>query len=241
MHSCEAVHTAKGFDDRSPGHQPPRVALHEGCLCVSSLELMRPCDPLLLPPASAAPPKSSLGSALLFLHVSRRRCRAFRPALLLPSVTMATPSSSTGFASQAGGPSVISYSYTDFPWRLLAYDIGQFFRLAWALPYIILPAWPSDSGHLAELSATRANVFCVAVHVVLCLLQLAFLLSLPCWRCCPSGRPPWAVGAFLALNSALCLLLNGRTIEYWSDPEYAPELPEHAHEQWVFLNGVAVG
>ncbi len=86
---------------------------------------------------------------------------------------------STVFASQAGGRSVINYSYTDLPWRLVAYDIYQFFRLAWALPYILLPTSPRDSGDLDELSCNFGNVFCIAVHVVLCVLQLAFILSLP--------------------------------------------------------------
>ncbi len=148
---------------------------------------------------------------------------------------------STVFASQAGGRSVINYSYTDLPWRLVAYDIYQFFRLAWALPYILLPTSPRDSGDLDELSCNFGNVFCIAVHVVLCVLQLAFILSLPFLILFPIWMAALVVAAFMAVNYALCLLLNGSVIEYRSDPEYAPALPEHDHEQWIFLNGVAVG
>ena len=69
--------------------------------------------------------------------------------------------------SQVGGESVMNHSYTDFPWKLLAYDIGQFFRLAWALPYIVWPLAPTDSGSLDELAWTPQNAFCIVVHVVI--------------------------------------------------------------------------
>lgn len=153
-----------------------------------------------------------------------------------------TVSASTAFGSQVGGKSVINYSYTDDPWRLMAYDIYQFFRLAWALPYILFPITPSDSGPLSELYPSFANLFCIAVHAVLCLLQLLFLLSLPLMVVLPVWTSLLLVGGFLILNHVFCLLLNGKgKIEYHSDPALAAPLPEHAHEQWIFLNGVAVG
>ncbi|RYC65012.1 hypothetical protein CHU98_g1198 [Xylaria longipes] len=114
------------------------------------------------------------------------------------------------FGSQVGGKSVINYSYTDLPWRLVAYDIKYFFTFAWALPWIVWPVRPCDGGHFDELSFTADNV----------------------WS---------ALGIFFTINWLLCLCLNGNTITYKSDPKYAPALPEHQHEQWIFLNGVAVG
>ena len=54
--------------------------------------------------------------------------------------------------SQIGGKSVINYSYTDMPWKLMAFDIYYFFVFIWALPHILLPMRPADSGDLAELS-----------------------------------------------------------------------------------------
>jgi hypothetical protein len=57
--------------------------------------------------------------------------------------------------------------------------------------------------------------------------------------------PVWTaaglVALFMLVNKALCTLLNGEGVEYHSDPEYAPALPEHAHEQWIYINGVAAG
>ncbi|KAF6834838.1 hypothetical protein CPLU01_04733 [Colletotrichum plurivorum] len=143
--------------------------------------------------------------------------------------------------SQVGGSSVINYSYTDFPYKLLAYDIYWFFQYAWALPWIVWPITPSDSGDLDELAFTRQNLFCIFVHLILCILQIGFILCLPFTIFFPLWIDAIAVGAFLAVNYLLCLFLNGPTLTYTSDPKYAPALDEHAHEQWIFLNGVAVG
>ncbi|KAK2015415.1 hypothetical protein LZ32DRAFT_616088 [Colletotrichum eremochloae] len=143
--------------------------------------------------------------------------------------------------SQVGGSSVINYSYTDFPYKLLAWDIYYFFQYIWALPWIIWPLTPADSGDLDELAFTRQNLFCIFMHIILFVLQLAFILALPFAILLPIWVAGLALAAFFTLNYLLCLLLNGPTLTYHSDPKYAPELPEHAHEKWVFLNGVAVG
>ncbi|KAK3319842.1 hypothetical protein B0T19DRAFT_361541 [Cercophora scortea] len=136
-----------------------------------------------------------------------------------------TPDSSQTifFGSQVGGRSVINYSYTDLPWKLMAYDIYYFLTFSWALPHIVLPLTPSDSGYLAELSFTAKNIFCIVIHIVL-LWTAAILIVL-----------------FFLVNYGLCELLNGKDVEYHSHPHYAEASPEHAHEQWVFINGVAAG
>ncbi|KAK1979202.1 hypothetical protein LZ30DRAFT_751575 [Colletotrichum cereale] len=143
--------------------------------------------------------------------------------------------------SQVGGSSVISYSYTDFPYKLLAWDIYYFFQYIWALPWIVWPVTPTDSGDLDELAFTRQNIFCIFMHLILFVLQIAFILALPFAILLPIWMAGLALAAFFTLNYLLCLLLNGPTLTYTSDPKYAPELPEHAHEKWIFLNGVAVG
>ena len=166
---------------------------------------------------------------------SRRRRQASAPSRLAGGVT------ATAFGSQAGGMSVISYCYTDLPWKLMMADMYQFARLAWAVPYILLPMCPSDSDDLDELALTWKNAFCVVVHVVLAVLQLLFLVSLPLAALFPVWVVALGVSGFLLLNHVLCMLLNSRDTEFTSDPCYAPALPEHAREQWIFLNGVAVG
>ncbi|KID78593.1 uncharacterized protein G6M90_00g044140 [Metarhizium brunneum] len=145
------------------------------------------------------------------------------------------------YRSQIGGTSVINYSYTDFPFKLLLKDVHYFFVYCWALPWILLPIRPCGSGELDELYPSGKNIFCILIHFILVLLQLAFILVLPLGIIFPVWITALGVGGFMTLNWALCKLLNGKDITFHSDEKYAKARPEHAHEQWVFLNGVAVG
>ena len=146
------------------------------------------------------------------------------------------------FGSQVGGKSVINYSYTDLPAKLLLWDARYFAVFAWALPWIVWPVRPCPGGAFDELAPTRANLTCVLVHAVLVALQVGFLAALPGALALPAWLALLAVAAFLAFNKLLCrIFLNGPSIIYHSDPEYAPAREEHAHEQWIFMNGVAVG
>ncbi|KAI8624156.1 hypothetical protein F5Y19DRAFT_480925 [Xylariaceae sp. FL1651] len=145
------------------------------------------------------------------------------------------------FGSQVGGKSVINYSYTDLPWNLVAWDIKYFFTFAWALPWIIWPVRPCDGGHFDELSFTAENVWCIFIHILLVILQLCFLIALPIAFLLPVYLFVAALAVFFLVNGLLCRCLNGSTITYDSDPKYAQALEEHQHEQWIFLNGVAVG
>ncbi|KAH6623525.1 hypothetical protein F5144DRAFT_595672 [Chaetomium tenue] len=145
------------------------------------------------------------------------------------------------FGSQIGGRSVINYGYTDMPWKLMAWDIYNFFKFFWAIPYILWPLSPTDSAELSELSCTWGNAWAIAVHVVLCVVQLAGLVALPALVVLPVWTTILLVTLFFLANRILYSLLNGEGVEYHSDPKYAPELPEHAHEQWIYINGVAAG
>ncbi|KAK3321632.1 hypothetical protein B0H66DRAFT_472946 [Apodospora peruviana] len=167
--------------------------------------------------------------------MARRASRAARTAAAAES------NNTRFFGSQVGGQSIINYSYTDMPYRLMAFDAYYFFKFIWALPYIVFPLTPADSGELSELAFTRKNMFSLAMHLVLCLLQLAFIVALPLMALLPVWTAALAIGLFFLVNDLLCRLLNGSTVEYHSDPEYASALPEHGHEQWIFINGVAAG
>ncbi|KAH7322858.1 hypothetical protein B0I35DRAFT_426607 [Stachybotrys elegans] len=145
------------------------------------------------------------------------------------------------YQSQIGDGTVINYSYTDIPWRLLAQDTYYFFSYCWALPWIIFPLSPCGSGELDELYPSRKNIFCLVIHGILVVLQLVFILSLPFLLLLPMWAGVGYVGAFMLLNWLLCKLLNGKEITFHSDEKYAKAHPEHQHEQWIFLNGVAAG
>ncbi|KAG6000671.1 hypothetical protein E4U21_005254 [Claviceps maximensis] len=145
------------------------------------------------------------------------------------------------YQSQIGGASVINYSYTDFPEKLFLNDVYYFFVYSWAVPRVLLPFWPCGSDALDELYPDLHNMFCVALQAILTMLQLAFLLALPGTIFLPLWVSGTAVAAFFALNWVLCRLLNSGNLTFTSDVKYAQDRPEHAHEQWVYLNGIATG
>lgn len=107
------------------------------------------------------------------------------------------------YRSQVGDPSVINYGYTDKPAKLFAKDVYYFFVYLWALPWVIMPAYPYG-GELDELYPNRSNMFCLLVHVVLFVLQLAFLLALPISLFFPVWMVLAALAAFLTFNYLLC-------------------------------------
>ena len=145
------------------------------------------------------------------------------------------------YRCQVGGGTVINYSYTDKPWRLLMKDMYYFFAYSWALPWILWPIYPYGAGDLDELYPSASNLFCIFIHIVLVILQLGAILALPAALFFPLWMGLTAAGGFLTLNWLLCKLLNGKGIIYHSEEKYAKAKPEHAHEQWIFCNGVAVG
>ncbi|KAF7559188.1 hypothetical protein G7046_g4955 [Stylonectria norvegica] len=145
------------------------------------------------------------------------------------------------YRSQVGESSVINYCYTDFPWKLFVKDVYFFFVYSWALPWVLWPVYPYGSDELDELYPNAKNLFCVLVHFVLAVLQLVFVLALPVAIFFPVWMAIASISTFMLVNWLLCKLLNGENDTYHSEEKYAAALPEHEHEQWVFLNGVAVG
>ncbi|KAH8645673.1 hypothetical protein BX600DRAFT_484941 [Xylariales sp. PMI_506] len=151
------------------------------------------------------------------------------------------PNRTEFYGSQVGGESVINYGYTDMPLKLLLWDIRTFFTYLVYLPWIVWPLRPCEGEHFNELAFTRANVFCLFIHGILIVLQLGFLASLPVLFLLPVWVDSIGLAVFFSVNWLLCRTLNGKDLVFNSDPEFAPALEEHAHEKWVFLNGVAVG
>lgn len=195
-------------------------------------------DPASPSPASSMEPTDGPMVRRLFKSPALRRDGT-------TASTSSTASSSTVdfYGSQVDNQTVINYSYTDRPSKLLLWDIYYFFYYIWALPYIILPWKPFDSGHLSELAPTRGNLWCIFIHVILAVLQLVMIICLP-----PVALilPLWTtlaiVAVFVGVNKGLCTLINGEEVLFYSDPEYAaPDQKKFAHEQWIFLNGVACG
>lgn len=145
------------------------------------------------------------------------------------------------YRSQVGESSVIDYSHTDFPWKLFMKDVYYFFVYLWALPWVLWPILPFGAKEFDELYPTPQNLFCIFMHFILIIIQLTFILLLPLAFFFPAWMVVAGVAGFMFLNWALCCSINGSQETYNSHESFAKVRPEHAHEQWIFLNGVAVG
>jgi hypothetical protein len=147
------------------------------------------------------------------------------------------------YGSQVGGKNVTPHSYTDSPLVLLRQDTWSAAILSPYLQFIVRPLQPWRSGELCELYPSWANLWCIFLHIILGVMQLAFLLSVPFWFVffVPLTTIICGVGVFWSINQGICYILNGPGMECRSDPKYAKASEEHEHEQWIFLNGVAVG
>ena len=135
--------------------------------------------------------------------------------------------------------------YTSSPLDLLWSDIKLFFHHAYTLPGIMLPLGPWGSGELDELYPSPANLYSIFLHVTLILGQLLVLISIPLFLFSPIplGLFVLYLTIFSSVNHAVCLLLNGRKLTLESriklDSSSFPH--QHKDEQWIFVNGVAVG
>jgi hypothetical protein len=145
------------------------------------------------------------------------------------------------YGSQVGGKVVTPHSYTDSPLMLLRHDVWSALKLLAFSPFIVFPLSPLGSGKLCELYLSTANIWNMFLHILLMLIQFPFIFSVPFWIFFPVWSVIVGVSVFWAVNQTICYILNGSKLQYHSDPKYAKLKEEHKHEQWIFLNGVAVG
>ncbi|KAL4891594.1 hypothetical protein BDV59DRAFT_66208 [Aspergillus ambiguus] len=144
---------------------------------------------------------------------------------------------------QEGAEEEAPLPYTDAPLKLLIADIRLFVKCLPSLPGVFLPLTPCLSGSLDEMYPSPANIGIFLVHLVLCVLQLAFLISLP--LCVLFMLPALGVliyaAVFLTINAAVCHVVFNRHDAILRSVVPHTERPEHHREHWIFLNGVAVG
>lgn len=147
------------------------------------------------------------------------------------------------YPSQIGSILVTPLSYTASPFKLILDDLLLVFsNLAW-LPWVFLPLTPAPSGDLCELSPTVRNLIDLSLQAFLFFFQLCLLLSIPLWIL----MPVWMLAIIFIMlwvfHYLISFILNGpRSVRtYESAPEYAQRRREHAHERWLYLNGVCTG
>jgi hypothetical protein len=163
--------------------------------------------------------------------------------LQLPNITF--PSMAVKFfGSQIGGETQAPLSYTGSPWKLFTSDVLLFLRWSPYLINIVLPLWPYPSHSLDELYPSLGNIIDIILHSILFVMQAVFLISLPFLSTVSFILYVAYIGGFLALNTAVCKLLNGKIPEEGlksTEDDQSKAWERHDDESWIFLNGVAVG
>jgi hypothetical protein len=147
----------------------------------------------------------------------------------------------TFYGSQVGSKVVVPHSYTNSPLTLLRQDVASAFSFWVFAPFIVYPFTPLSSGPLCELYPSASNLWSMFLHIILFFMQAPFLLSIPIWVFFPLWAVMGGIAVFWVINKGIWYLLNGSKMRYPSDPKFAEAKEEHKHEQWIFLNGVAVG
>lgn len=147
----------------------------------------------------------------------------------------------TFYGSQVGSKIVVPHSYTNSPLTLLRQDVASAFSFWVFAPFIVYPFTPLSSGPLCELYPSASNLWSMFLHIILFFMQAPFLLSIPIWVFLPLWSVIAGVAVFWVINKGIWYLLNGNKMRYPSNPKFAEAKEEHKHEQWIFLNGVAVG
>ncbi|KAL4879428.1 hypothetical protein BJY04DRAFT_96062 [Aspergillus karnatakaensis] len=133
--------------------------------------------------------------------------------------------------------------YTASPWKLLYEDIILFFRVAWSIPGLLFPFSSYQRQNLDELAPTPRNMGNAALQIVLSLLQIVFLVSIPVLFICMI--PALWIGIYMVgvvwVNKQTCRVLvnRGSSVLVSNYPEL--DAPEHRHEHWIFINGIATG
>ena len=149
------------------------------------------------------------------------------------------------YRSQAGGATATPLAYTGSPLQLLLFDLRLFSRNVVYLPCIFLPFFPWPSGPLDELYPSTANIVNIAVHTLLFIYQLAFLMTLPILAyVLPVTAFILYIAAALWLNKLFCLHFNKGIPEDGlksTEDEYSQQWASHDDEYWIFLNGICVG
>ncbi|CAG7929708.1 unnamed protein product [Penicillium olsonii] len=133
--------------------------------------------------------------------------------------------------------------YTASPIRLLWGDLCLFVSLIGHLPGIFIPLHLCRTGPLDEFYPSVHNIFIVAVHLLLAVYQVSFLISLPLMVLCMV--PALWILAYLAIGlglsyGAVMLFLNGFEQILVSKVPVA-ERPGHERECWLYINGIAAG
>jgi hypothetical protein len=122
-------------------------------------------------------------------------------------------------------------------------DILLVVRTSWSIPWVLLPLKHRHSNELDELHPSLTNIANIVFQAVLSLVQILFLVSVPVLVICmvPTFWVCVYISGFLWVNRTLCNLILNRKPSVFVSKYPKEEAPEHKHEHWVYINGIACG
>ncbi|KAJ5100062.1 hypothetical protein N7532_007063 [Penicillium argentinense] len=138
-------------------------------------------------------------------------------------------------------PSSTPLPYTASPLLLLCRDILLFVKYAWTLPGILLPLRLGRTTPLDELYPSWRSLVSFSAQVFLTISQVLFLISIP-FTIILLLPAVWIfayIFAGIAINFAICMLVLNGPERVLVSRVPVPSRPEHEHERWFFINGVA--
>jgi hypothetical protein len=131
--------------------------------------------------------------------------------------------------------------YASPPFSLVWRDILLIFLNLPYVVYIAVPFWPWPSEELDEFYPSLQNLIAMALHLLLIILQVAFIISLPMCLWFPLVWVLLYIAAFFVLNNLICEILNGRNRNVHVSKTNLSMFPKRENERWIYLNGIATG
>jgi hypothetical protein len=143
--------------------------------------------------------------------------------------------------SEIGDPAESPTPYTGNPFLLCWLDIALFFKNFRSVLGILVPWSEWHCKELDELYPSPQNLITIAIHGVLIIVQIIFVVSLPLVAFLPLWVVIVYVGAVMALTGAISWTLNGSEDYFESQTDLGDDKRRFEHECWLFMNGVSVG
>jgi hypothetical protein len=143
--------------------------------------------------------------------------------------------------SQIGDKSQSPLSWNSDPRKLLLDDFALCFTKKSFILGIFTPLrYGKEADPFDELYPSWVNLKAIALHSILVVAQLGFIISLPFFVVFPLF---WFLGyvlVFFIFNAGVCRLLNGTKLKLEASEHILPNA-KHKSEYWIYMNGVSVG
>ena len=143
--------------------------------------------------------------------------------------------------SQVGRSSQTPIAWNGNPFRLFLSDAMLLLQTWKSIPGIFRPVRVGKAANrFDELFPSPPNLIAIALHTILFIAQLGFLISLFFLFLVPVWLALVYVLGFCLCNQAVCMIINGNHLRLEPSNDIVFN-DEHDDEFWIYLNGVSVG